>query len=76
MNLIITIEFFDFNRTGHEEAGVVHVKQIYEIAKIKQTDSSLKNLPLEVIARMLCGQAGTMGIRIVDDNSPKTIVLK
>jgi large subunit ribosomal protein L11 len=43
--------------------GKLHVKQIYEIAKVKQRD--MKNFELENICRMIIGTANTMGIEIV-----------
>jgi large subunit ribosomal protein L11 len=54
-----------FGRPGHEVLGKLHVKQIYEIAKVKQRDDHMKNFPLETISRMIIGSANTMGIEIV-----------
>jgi len=54
--------------------GKVHVKQLYEIAKIKRRDSHLKHLSLENLCRIISGSAHSMGIEIVGGNngeSPK-----
>lgn len=47
--------------------GKVHVKQIYEIAKVKQRDDHLKHLPLDAICRQIVGSAGSMGLEVVSD---------
>jgi large subunit ribosomal protein L11 len=52
-------------RTGHEIVGEVHVKHIYEIAKVKQTDEHLKSLSLEAISRSIVGSCRTMGLKVV-----------
>lgn len=52
-------------KPGHETAGTISFKHIYEIAKIKQTDDHMKHLPLESIARMVVGSAKTFGIKAV-----------
>jgi len=56
-------------RTGHEIVGEVHVKQIYEIAKVKQQDEHMKSLSLESISRSIVGSCRTMGLRVVNDAS-------
>lgn len=53
------------SRTGHEVVGEVHVKHIYEIAKVKQTDEHMKNISLESISRSIVGSCRTMGLRVV-----------
>lgn len=52
-------------RPGHEIVGQVHVKQIYEIAKIKQTDVKLQSVPLESICRSIAGSCISLGIDVV-----------
>jgi len=52
-------------RTGHEIVGEVHVKHIYEIAKVKQTDEHLKSLSLEAISRSIVGSCRTMGLKVI-----------
>lgn len=51
-------------RPGHEAAGTVTAKHIYEIAKIKQED--MQELPLESICKSIAGTCRSMGIKIVD----------
>ena len=53
------------DKPGREEVGQVSVRQLYEIAKIKQTDPNLHNSSLLGICRMLKGTARTCGIRVV-----------
>ncbi|KAK0529414.1 mitochondrial 54S ribosomal protein YmL19 [Tilletia horrida] len=50
-------------RAGAESAGIVSAKHIYEIAKIKVDD--VKGVGEEQMARMIVGQARSMGLRIV-----------
>lgn len=50
-------------KTVHEMVGSVHVKHIYEIAKVKQKDYHLSHLPLRSICRMIFGTCGTMGLK-------------
>jgi hypothetical protein len=49
-------------RPGHTFSGKVHVKQIYEIAKLKQMDPSMAGLTLEAICRCIAGSAASMGL--------------
>jgi large subunit ribosomal protein L11 len=41
------------------------VKQIYEIAKIKQKDDNMEDISLQSICRCIAGSASTMGIKVV-----------
>ncbi|KAK9836916.1 hypothetical protein WJX74_011042 [Apatococcus lobatus] len=50
-------------RPGHESAGTVTAKHIYEIAKIKQED--MQELPLQSICKSIAGSCRSMGIRVV-----------
>ncbi|KZS97502.1 ribosomal protein L11 [Sistotremastrum niveocremeum HHB9708] len=52
-------------RPGHDWAGSVSLKHVYEIAKIKATDEHLKHLRLEAIASTIVGTARTLGLRVV-----------
>jgi large subunit ribosomal protein L11 len=54
------------NRPGHEIVGKVHVKQIYEIALIKQKDEHLKDIGLEQLCRCIIGSTLSMGLEVVD----------
>ena len=49
--------------------GTVHVKQIYEIARIKITEEHMKHLDLENLCRIIAGSALSMGIKVVSDKS-------
>mmetsp|Transcript_32110 Transcript_32110/g.30607 ORF Transcript_32110/g.30607 Transcript_32110/m.30607 type:complete len:151 (+) Transcript_32110:87-539(+) len=54
-------------RPGHASAGKVHVKQIYEIAKMKQQDPHMANQTLEGLCRCIAGSAASMGLEVVSD---------
>ena len=51
---------------GHEVAGEVHVKQIYEIAKIKKKEPYHLRNGLREVCRMIISTAKSMGIRVID----------
>jgi hypothetical protein len=48
-----------------EVVGKVTAKQIFEIARIKQTDSHLKKIPLEHLCRSIAGSARSMGLEVI-----------
>ncbi|XP_044745478.1 39S ribosomal protein L11, mitochondrial [Coccinella septempunctata] len=50
---------------GDEIAGMVTLKHVYEIAKIKQEDPPLQIKPLQQICEMICGTARSCGIKVV-----------
>ena len=52
-------------RPGHETVGIVSLKHIYEIAKIKQSELRLSGLPLEGLCRSIIFQARSVGIEVV-----------
>ncbi|XP_035267396.1 39S ribosomal protein L11, mitochondrial [Anguilla anguilla] len=58
-------------KTGHEIAGMVSVRAVYEIAKIKAADESfrLQNASLETVVKCIIGSARSLGIRVVNDLS-------
>ena len=56
-------------RPGHDVVGNVHVKQIYEIAKVKLKDEHLNHLQEEVMCRMITASAGSMGLKVVASES-------
>jgi large subunit ribosomal protein L11 len=62
-----TSYFYIFCRPGHDTAGTVHVKHIYEIAKIKTTDEHLSRIDLQMMSRSIVGSARSMGLKIVKD---------
>lgn len=43
----------------------VSLKHVFEIARIKQTETRLSGIPLEALARCVVAQAGSMGVVIV-----------
>ncbi|XP_067877898.1 39S ribosomal protein L11, mitochondrial [Heterodontus francisci] len=58
-------------RTGHEVAGMVTVKHIYEIAKVKSQDESFsqQDMSLANVCKSLIGCAQSLGIKVVRDAS-------
>lgn len=50
---------------GQQVAGTVHLRQIYEIAKVKQQDENVNYIELESICKNLIGSAKSMGITVV-----------
>lgn len=48
---------------GH--VGTVSLKHVYEIAKIKQSETRLSGLTLEGLCRSVVAQAGSIGIAVV-----------
>lgn len=53
---------------GKEAVGYVTVKEVFEIAKIKQQDEHMKATPLDSIAKSVVGTARTMGLDVVRDH--------
>jgi large subunit ribosomal protein L11 len=51
------------DRPGHEVAGAVSLKHLFEIAKVKQRDRP--NLPLQSIVASLMSSCRSMGVRVV-----------
>jgi large subunit ribosomal protein L11 len=45
--------------------GSVSLKHVYEIAKLKQTETRLSGLTLEGLCRSVVAQAGSIGIAVV-----------
>jgi len=52
---------------GRQFVGKVTVKEVYEIAKIKQQDSCNQHMSLEGMCRTVAGTAKTMGVDVVRD---------
>jgi large subunit ribosomal protein L11 len=52
---------------GQNEVGTVHLRQIYEIAKVKQQDEHVDYIDLESICKSIIGTAKSMGIRVVPE---------
>jgi len=51
-------------KVGHEWVGRVHVKQLYEVAKIKMAENEGQAHTLEGICRCLLGQMKSIGLAI------------
>ncbi|KAL3044695.1 hypothetical protein OYC64_013054 [Pagothenia borchgrevinki] len=58
-------------QTGHETAGMVSVRAVYEIAQVKAEDDCFKmrNTPLQTVVKHIIGSARSLGIQIVNDLS-------
>ncbi|KEF55590.1 uncharacterized protein A1O9_08340 [Exophiala aquamarina CBS 119918] len=53
------------HKPGTEIVGTVSLKHVYEIAKIKQSEMRLSNLPLYGLCRSVIAQAGSIGVQVV-----------
>lgn len=53
------------SKPGHESAGTVSLKHVYEIAKIKQSELRLSGLSLEGLCRSIIYQARSIGLSVV-----------
>ena len=50
---------------GHENVAKIHVKQLYEIAKAKQSvEPNLQGIPLESLVRSIASTCKSMGVEI------------
>ena len=49
---------------GHEEAGSISVKHVYEIALVKAKDPAFEGVPLQSVCRCIAASARSMGISI------------
>ncbi|XP_053891880.1 39S ribosomal protein L11, mitochondrial [Malaclemys terrapin pileata] len=58
-------------QTGHEVAGMVTLKHLYEIALVKSKNSNfvVRDTSLEKVVKSLIGSAKTLGIKVVRDLS-------
>ncbi|KAL8184100.1 UNVERIFIED_CONTAM: 54S ribosomal protein L11, mitochondrial [Gekko kuhli] len=56
-------------KPGHEIAGMVTLKHLYEIALVKSQDPAfvLNDTPLELVIKSLMGTARSLGIKVVKD---------
>ncbi|XP_059201970.1 39S ribosomal protein L11, mitochondrial [Centropristis striata] len=59
-------------KTGHETAGMVSVRAVYEIARVKAEDDCFKkrDASLEYVVKCIIGSARSLGIKIVNELSP------
>uniref|UniRef100_A0A8C5EYY5 Large ribosomal subunit protein uL11 n=1 Tax=Gouania willdenowi TaxID=441366 RepID=A0A8C5EYY5_GOUWI len=58
-------------KTGHETAGMVSVRAVYEIALVKVQDECFKmrDASLEYVVKSIIGSARSLGIKITNDLS-------
>ncbi|XP_072251623.1 large ribosomal subunit protein uL11m [Leuresthes tenuis] len=56
-------------KTGHETAGMVSVRTVYEIAQVKAQDECFKirNTDLKNVVKSIIGSARSLGIKVVND---------
>ena len=54
------------SKPGHEVAGTVTVKHIYEIALVKAKDPAFEGVPLESVCKTVAGSARSLGIKITE----------
>lgn len=52
-------------KPGTESVGSVTLKHVFEIAKIKQTETRLSGLSLEGLCKSVIAQAKSIGIKVV-----------
>jgi large subunit ribosomal protein L11 len=52
-------------KAGTDYVGSVTLKHIYEIAKVKQTETRLSGLSLEGLCKSVVASAKSMGIKVV-----------
>ncbi|XP_051505928.1 39S ribosomal protein L11, mitochondrial-like [Myxocyprinus asiaticus] len=59
-------------KTGHETAGMVSVRTVYEIALVKSQDDSFKlqDASMQTVVKSIIGSARSLGIKVVNDLSP------
>ncbi|XP_078516924.1 large ribosomal subunit protein uL11m [Lissotriton helveticus] len=59
------------SQTGHEVAGMVTLKQVYEIAMVKLKDENLvlRDVTPENMVKSIVGSARSLGIKVVKDLS-------
>ena len=49
---------------GGEKVGTVTLPQVYEIARVKQSDPALAHIPLDKLCASVVGTARSMGIAV------------
>ena len=52
---------------GRVFVGEISLKEIYEVAKIKQKDTNLQHHSLEGITKQIMGSANALGLKVTDD---------
>ncbi|XP_048885882.1 39S ribosomal protein L11, mitochondrial [Brienomyrus brachyistius] len=58
-------------KTGHEVAGMVSIRTVYEIARVKAKDDCfvLQDASMETVVKCIVGSARSLGIKVVNDLS-------
>ncbi|XP_023650505.2 large ribosomal subunit protein uL11m isoform X1 [Paramormyrops kingsleyae] len=58
-------------KTGHEVAGMVSIRTVYEIARVKAKDDCfvLQDASMETVVKGIVGSARSLGIKVVNDLS-------
>uniref|UniRef100_A0A8C4QAR4 Large ribosomal subunit protein uL11m n=1 Tax=Eptatretus burgeri TaxID=7764 RepID=A0A8C4QAR4_EPTBU len=61
-------------RSGHEKAGMITLKHVYEIALVKGQDEGfqVRDMSMERICRSILGSARSIGIQVVQESSQDT----
>ena len=57
-------------RPGHQSAGSISMRHIYEIAKVKQRDQEIT--PLPALCRSIAGTCRSMGISVAGRSEQST----
>ena len=65
----VILYYYLYAFSDQEPAGIVTLKHIYEIAKLKQEDPPLQSKSLEEVCKMVIGIAHKLGILVVRDLS-------
>ena len=52
------------SKPGHEVAGTVSVKHVYEIAQVKAKDPAFEGMSLESVCKTIVGSARSLGIKV------------
>ncbi|OCT84148.1 hypothetical protein XELAEV_18022288mg [Xenopus laevis] len=57
------------SQTGHEIAGIVTLKQLYEIALVKSQDEAfvIRDMQLRDVVKSIMGSAKSLGIKVMKD---------
>ncbi|XP_026081333.1 39S ribosomal protein L11, mitochondrial-like [Carassius auratus] len=60
-------------KTGHEIAGMVTVRAVYEIARVKSQDDSfkLRDTSMQNVVKSIIGSARSLGIKVINDLTPE-----
>lgn len=63
------LKVYLFFLPGKEVAGLVTLKHVYEIARVKAQDEAfaLQDVPLSSVVRSIIGSACSLGIRVVKE---------